>query len=88
MPSIVPCTLVEEVGLRKGTPATRYLKLVLNVVDGLRFMERTNYQRCDGGVFGNRDHHRSKANESFPGSIEGYDVQASSKGRSTAETKT
>ena len=27
MPSIVPRTLVEEVGLRKGTPATRYLKL-------------------------------------------------------------
>jgi hypothetical protein len=31
---------------------------------------------------------RPQANESFPGSIEGYDVQASSKGRSTAETKT
>ena len=30
---------------------------------------------------------RPQANESFPGPIEGYDVQAS-KGRSTAETKT
>jgi hypothetical protein len=30
----------------------------------------------------------AKANESFPGSIEGYDVQAIGKGRSTAETKT
>jgi hypothetical protein len=31
---------------------------------------------------------RPQANESFSGPIEGYDVQAISKGRSTAETKT
>jgi hypothetical protein len=63
--------VVEEVRLRKGTPAAKHLKLVLNVIDGLRFTERTNNERCDGGVFGNRDHHRSaQANESFPGPIE------------------
>ena len=44
--------VVEEVRLRKGTPAAEHLKLVLNVIDGLRFTERTNNERCDGGVFG------------------------------------
>jgi hypothetical protein len=89
VPSVVRARVVEEVRLRKGTPAAKYLKLVLNVIDGLRFAESTINVRCDGGVFGNRGHHRSaQANESFPGPIEGYDVQASSKGRSTAETKT
>jgi len=77
--------------LRKGTPAAKYLKLVLNVIviDGLRFAERTvtsdAMAECSeiGAIIG-----RPQANESFPGPIEGYDVQASSKGRSTAETKT
>ncbi len=43
MPSVVRARVVEEVRLRKGTPAAKYLKLVLNVIviDGLRFAERT-----------------------------------------------
>ena len=89
MPSVVRARVVEEIRLRKGTPAAKYLKLVLNVIDGLRFAERTvtsdAMAECSeiGAIIG-----RPQANESFPGPIEGYDVQASSKGRSTAETKT
>ena len=89
MPSVVRARVVEEVRLRKGTPAAKYLKLVLNVIDGLRFAERTvtsdAMAECSeiGAIIG-----RPQANESFPGPIEGYDVQASSKGRSAAETKT
>ena len=89
MPSVVRARVVEEIRLRKGTPAAKYLKLVLNVIDGLRFAERTvtsdAMAECSeiGAIIG-----RPQANESFPGPIEGYDVQASSKGRSAAETKT
>ena len=89
MPSVVRARVVEEVRLRKGTPAAKYLKLVLNVIDGLRFAERTvtsdAMAECSeiGAIIG-----RPQANESFQGLIEGYDVQASSKSRSTAETKT
>ena len=68
MPSAARARVVEEVWLRKGTPAAKYLKLVCSEI---------------GAIIG-----RPQANESFQGLIEGYDVQASSKSRSTAETKT
>jgi hypothetical protein len=67
VPSIVPPTLVEEVGLRKGTPATRYLKLSSTLLTGCvsRKGRITSdaMAKCSeiGTIIG-----RPQANESFP----------------------
>jgi hypothetical protein len=71
--------------VRKGTPAAKYLKLVLNVIviDGLRFAERTvtsdAVAECPeiGAIIGRPQ----------PGPMEGYDVQANSKGAQPPKPK-